>query len=1057
MRQLVPCVAILSLVGCKPTTKLRAKAPQISVSPDPVQFAPIAPGKTALVSLQVKNAGDLDLHLGGDPQIQETDGDGLTEYSMPVVFARDCTGGDRAAATRLTIVPGDCAEVVLRYAPQNTDGDTANLIFQSDDPQTPTLTVPVGLGQPSHLQVCTVNDSGGDGTCDTPATQPPTVDFGVVAQGGSKRLKVRLKNPGAVPLTQLQVFDPAGPMGAEFQRSANAPVSIDAGGSVDITVLFTPAGSGARLGTMEVDSSDPLRPSVQIPLRGVQEGPALCADPSPLDFGKGSVGTPIDKTLTLSSCGSVAVHLQPVVFDALSPPTFTSTSLPAAQTLQPGDKISFTVRFTPDDSSDQNGAVKVPNDGQPGQYVPLHGTAVFPPVCRLEASAASVDFGQVVRGQSALRPVTVANRGQADCSVSAVKISAGATWFSVITPPTSAVVMHPGDAFTQTVAYNPPAGDANATDSGTLEFDSNDPQHAALPVQLTGTPVASPVCKVTIVPEKFGFGGFTGRVLQFGNVPVGHSKTLPITITNVGSANCSIGGAKFVNGLTSIGGTICFGGTSCGDYKISSPAASSLPPGQSTAYAITFSPKDTNQLPQLPSVYMNFHSGDPAIASECTGNLPADSAAGCIDVGMSGQGDISNLEVIPADLNFGLVTLGCRAAQQTVSLYNTGTVTPIHVTGITMDPASAPFYVQAPPTPFTIAAGTKVPIQVTYKPSAAASETATLQIASDASNATSNNPYVTVGLSGEGTTDKHQVDTFVQSAVPKVDLLFVIDDSASFGFYQDQLSNQASAFVNAALKYHADYQIGVSANDVVDHAAGSDASYSGTIYVGGLYGQPGIVTNTTTDPAGSFAKNVKLGTNGTAQREAGLELARDVLSPPADQKAPPQGSQGFLRDDARLVIIDVQDDDDESNGTTAYYVDFFRNLKGQYNAGMVSFNAIGAFDDSGQPFQCVANDSEPGGQRYYEVAQGTGGKTWSICSSNWAAIADELALGAFQGRVQFPLSRAADPATVVVTLNGGAQVVNVDYTFDQPTNSVIFKAVPPPGATIVVNYDALCF
>jgi hypothetical protein len=287
----------------------------------------------------------------------------------------------------------------------------------------------------------------------------------------------------------------------------------------------------------------------------------------------------------------------------------------------------------------------------------------------------------------------------------------------------------------------------------------------------------------------------------------------------------------------------------------------------------------------------------------------------------------------------------------------------------------------------------------------------------------------------------------------------VIDDSGSFGFYQDQLSQQASKFINAALKYNADYQIGVSANDVVDRAAGSDASYSGTIYVGGLYGQPGIVTNTTApSPSAAFSKNVKIGTNGTAQREAGLELARDVLTAPANQKDPPQGSKAFLRDDARLVVIDVQDDDDESNGSTGYFVDFFKNLKGQYNAGLVSFNAIGGFDDTGQPAPASCNSTDPqAAQRYFDVAQATRGKTWNLCNADWSAIADELALGAFQGRKQFPLTRYADPATVVVTLNGAAQTAPRDYLFDQPSNSVIFAQVPPPGATIVVNYDALCF
>ncbi|HUJ28365.1 MAG TPA: choice-of-anchor D domain-containing protein, partial [Myxococcales bacterium] len=581
-------------------------------------------------------------------------------------------------------------------------------------------------------------------------------------------------------------------------------------------------------------------------------------------------------------------------------------------------------------------------------------------------------------------------------------------------------------------------------------------QHPAVTVQLTGTPVASPVCKVNVVPAAAGgFGGFLGRVLQFGNVTVGHDKTLPITIQNVGSASCTIGGLKFTNGLGSVGGTICLGGTKCGDYQVTSTPASSIAPGQSTTIGITFSPRDTNQLPQLPSVYLNFHSGDPNVTSECQQNVPPDAAAGCMDVGMSGQGDVSNLAVLPSDLDFGLTTIGCNSPQENISLYNTGVSTPIHVTGITLDPVAAPFYISAPPTPFAVPPQGKVVITVKYKPSQASKETATLNVASDASNATSNNPYVTVALSGTGTTNKNQVDTFQQAARPTVDLLMIIDNSGSMQDYQSSLSQQGPSFITQALQANADFHIGVTSteNDKTD-TPDSNASYRDPIHVGGLWGRPPLIDNGDANGASDFAANIKVGTCCSDDRESGLESAWHVLTPNADQTAPPQGSKGFLRDDARLVMLALSDENDQSHGSTAFYTDFFKQVKGQYNAGLVSFNAIVGDPGSGCNNGGITADS---GDRYVDVVNATGGKWYSICSADWGQVARDLALGAFQGRVQFALSRTADPATVVVTLNGNPQSPNIDYTFDQPTNSVIFKTVPPSGSTIVVSYDALCF
>jgi hypothetical protein len=582
-------------------------------------------------------------------------------------------------------------------------------------------------------------------------------------------------------------------------------------------------------------------------------------------------------------------------------------------------------------------------------------------------------------------------------------------------------------------------------------------------VPLVGASVASPVCRISVTPGiscivRNPLGGCiqSGRVLQFGNVTVGRAKVLPVTVTNVGSADCALSGVKL---LGSVGGPLCAGGATCGDYQIIAPnPASSLPPGQSTQITVSFKPKDTTQLPFGPQVWLDFHPGDTSRASECTQGLPPDGSAGCVQVGLSGQGDISNLVVLPTDLDFGLVTLGCNSKQETISLYNTGNSAAISIKSITLDPTTAPFYISAPPTPFSIPAQGKVQIQAKYKPgSPPQKDSATLKFETDASNATSNNPYVTMALSGTGTTDKHQTDTFTQAARPTVDMLVVMDNSGSMSDFQTDLSNQAPAFISEALKANADFHFGVTTteNDNNGKKANGDSAYPGDpIYIGGLFGHPPLIDATDTNAASDFAKNIKVGTCCSDNRESGLESAWHVLTPNADQTPPPQGSQGFLREDARLVMLAVSDEQDQSNGTVAFYTDFFKQVKGKYNAGLVSFNAIVGDPKTGCNNNSISADD---GSRYTDVATATGGKWYSICSADWAQVAKDMSLDAFRGRVQFALTRNADPATVVVKLNGAAQTAGADYTFDQPTNSVIFKVAPPPAALIVVDYDALCF
>lgn len=1060
LRRAIPLC--LALAACSQHTSLNKKAATIEVTPSPILFQPLAVGKSAIATVQVRNVGNLDLHLAKDPYVVEADNDGLTEYSTPITLAKDCEGADRKVDSRLTIVPGDCAVVLLRYAPLNDgDKDDAALTFESDDPDHPTLAVPVQQGEPPHVQICSVNEAGGDGTCDTPTTQPPQIEFGIVAMGQNKLQKVRIRNIGTVPLGSIFVYDPDGPMASEFARSANAPTSLDVGQSVDVTVRFAPAGPGPRTGWMQVDSADPARPSLHVPLRGVTSGPALCADPSPLDFGQGTVGASVDKDVKLTSCGNVAVNLQQIGFDVLSSPEFSGVKIPPPQSINPGDSVTATVRFLPEGSATALGALLVPNDGQPSQYVPLQGSAVYPPACRLETSTPQVDFGQVVRGGAVTRQITVSNKGLVDCNISAVKITAGATFFSVIAPPTNPIVLGPSLAYTITAQYAPPAGDTNVSDLGTVEFDSDDPSRPQLPVTLTGSSVATPVCKITvspapscIIPNPLGGCLQQGRALQFGNVTVGKTKKLSVTVQNNGSANCTLSNIKLVGGN---GGVLCLPGAKCGDYALDGTPQNPLPPGGSTPITVAYTPTSTDALPFGAAVYLDFHSGDAAQPTECTQGLPPDGAAGCVQYGLIGQGDISNLQILPSDLDFGLVTLGCRAQPQTISLYNTGTSATITIKSITLDPTGAPFYITAPPTPFTIAPQARVDIQATYKPTGAQEDDATLRFETDASNTTTNNPYVTMALKGTGTTNSHQTDTFQQSARPTVDMLMIMDNSGSMQDYQSSLSQQGPSFIGEALKANADFHFGVTTteNDQNGQKADSNSAYPGDpIYVGGLFGHPPIIDATDTNAATDFAKNIQVGTCCSDNRESGLESAWHVLTPNANQTPPPNGSQGFLRDDARLVMLVLSDEQDQSHGSTSFYADFFRQVKGKYNAGLVSFNAIVGDPGTG----CNNNSvSAEDGSRYTDVATSTGGKWYSICSADWAQVARDMSLNAFHGRVQFPLSRVADPTTIVTTLNGTLQNNPADYTFDQPTNSIIFANPPPPAATIVVDYNAKCF
>jgi len=1059
-RPFVGLVVALSALSfaCKTEQRLRSQVPQIEVSPTSLTVLPLSVGKTSISIIEVRNIGTASLQLASAPIATDDDNDGNPgEFQVISALEYDCVGAKRSADFRLSIGSGECARVVVQYAPANADSDVGSVKLVSDDPDHPTVIVPIAMADAAQLTVCAHDAGGAKLACDGADGAPPTVPFGIVTRPGTLMRIVRLKNDGKGALDISSISNPAGAQATDYViDSSKVPAKLLPGATADVQVTFKPKTPGSRKAWLEVDSGDPLRPALQIPLLGQGDGPAVCASADPFDFGAANIGSTVEKVLTLTSCGTAPVQLLQPSFGTLSSTAFSAkAALPGPQTLAVGAHLDVTLLFKPDQIGSTIGSLLTPTLDQPQAYVELRGTGNDAPVCRLDAATLNMDFGQVVRGQFSEKVMTLANRGKADCHLNGLSITQGGATFTVTDPITNPIPLRTGDVFTFTLRYTPAAtGPVPSSDTGTATAESDDPLRPKLDVKLGGNTASAPSCRLSIVPQAGGF--FGSRTLQFGNVSVGKPKVLPVTFTNTGSAACTLSGVKLVSQTAF---PPCPAG-SCEGFTLASPAAaSSLAPGQSTQVLVQFAPKDTNQIPLFPDVYLNTLTSDKAITpSECTQGLPPNTKDGCVSVGLAGQGVVSNLAVLPGDLNFGLVTLGCRSRTESVTLYNTGTA-PFSVKSLKVDgPNLGSFYLTAPPTPFTMNGGDKKVIQVTYKPSQVGPEVATLYVESDASNATSNNPYVTVALSGSGTTDKHQKDIFHQLVTPTVDMLFVVDNSGSFDVFQAKLSEQAPRFINRALSFKADYHIGVTTNeaDQTDTANSSSSYKNDKIYVGGLFGHPAIVDNSTPNATDAFSKNVKVGTCCSSSRESGLEGAWKALSNPANTTDAPVGSKGFLRDEARLVVVNVADEVDQSHGSTDFYADFFQSLKGRYNAGLVSFNSIMGDPRTGCDLPGANGGHVTAGDRYNDVVQKTGGKWWSICSADWAVVADDLSLDAFKGRVQFPLTRPADPATLTVTTDGAAQSQPADYSLDPPSNSIVFKLSPPAGATIVAEYDALC-
>lgn len=185
-----------------------------------------------------------------------------------------------------------------------------------------------------------------------------------------------------------------------------------------------------------------------------------------------------------------------------------------------------------------------------------------------------------------------------------------------------------------------------------------------------------------------------------------------------------------------------------------------------------------------------------------------------------------------------------------------------------------------------------------------------------------------VGRPGEtvpGRCDLHPVLVNPQ----RTDLLFIIDNSSSMKDKQDLLASELPAFVQqleSGAGLTQDFRVAVITTSVYQRVLQADGGIFSTEYAsrgeagrlqvvppapdGGFPGGEHYLMGSDPQLIGKFRGLIQLGTNGSGQ-ETPFEAARLALTPPLSQTpAEEGGTEGFLRDRARLLVAVLSDEDD---------------------------------------------------------------------------------------------------------------------------------------------------
>ncbi|MCH7732250.1 MAG: choice-of-anchor D domain-containing protein [Candidatus Marinimicrobia bacterium] len=295
------------------------------------------------------------------------------------------------------VFPGDSLELILTFAPQDTGDFTDVLVVFSDDPTgNDSLTV----------------DLSGTGIAPLIATDSDSIDFQQVRQDSAVFVSFPLFNPGTDTLhitdvtLNTTVFE------------ANVAFEVEPGGSVELTVGFTPDGEGTFLDTLRILSDAYEEAIHEIRLYGEGVKPTIDVVVSELQFGNVRRDSSYTLSFDISNTGTDLLTISEIFSSdfAIFKPAMNSTAIDQ-------DSLkSVEVTFTPVDSVFYQGTLTLVHD-DPDQgdiTINLQGQGVVPVI---ETSEVELAFGSVrVNGDSTIM-MTIANTGNDTLKIDTVYTS----------------------------------------------------------------------------------------------------------------------------------------------------------------------------------------------------------------------------------------------------------------------------------------------------------------------------------------------------------------------------------------------------------------------------------------------------------------------------------------------------------------------------------------------------------------------------------------------------------------------------------------------------------
>lgn len=1019
---LVVALTVAVLAGCGDGDggfKLGSEA-SILVTPNAIVFGDVPRGQIGRANVTLRHTGT----------------NGVIRLS-PIRLETDSPDLRVGLVEKETLAPGEEVRIQIEYRSDNDAPDEGVLVVGHNIAGNLETRVPISTpGQRGRL-----------------IAQPPLLNFGIVQEAAPASLRLRIFNGGTAPAL-LTSWEREG--SRDFTMEIPEGTTVEPGQSVELWVTYAPVGKDKdnAIFTIFTDRADV---SLAVPVLGEEETPILVVAPGLVQLGWTRPGERAARDVVVRNDGNTELIVDSIqLID--NPSTLALLNRPAgAFTLRPGEAITMGIVFSPVTqvpmTADPLGRIRiVSNDAARNpSLTPIYGAAGFPSIVVVPESV--VDFAFVAEGFKAIRRVVIFNQGNDAVTVMSAELVEPTTdEFAIDNITELPRVLNPGESVELQISFE------NRRSTDTAEYArlflyTTDPVVPVYPLDVVGRRAQRPTCEAAFVPE----------LLAMGAARVGTNIEGKLRVLNVGSGNCEYRSHEFDACLPQPFGVgfrfVCDNQIAFNPFVLNGgPAPRQIVgPGETLDFPLVFTAPPVFSAVGRDSYYARISVilFDPNSNRLAFANPPGGVSAG---INIRAESAVGTILVEPGSIDFGTVRTDCASYPSSVRIRSTGPMATT-VSAVTAVGCGGAVRIEGPATPFVVNGFGTRSLALRFAPDTEIPVTCSLQIENDSENL----PHAEVSLYGGGTDLRNVTDSFLQVPTPKVDMLFVVDDSYSMADDQERLKQGLPDLVALARQWGQDYRMAVTTTD--------------TVTIRGEFKGLPRWTDATMDPA-IFAQNLVVGVIGF-WIEKGLEAADMALYRRAGQtdiacrNLPGQCPEddgdglplicldgfcsgknyGFLRDDAELVVVIVSDEEDGSVEPIQYYVNRLASLKSPGSGVGVTLHAIVVSPEKG----CLGGFGTPA-FRYIAAAEALGGHVADLCADDFAAEFLEVGRRTFGIKDRFYPTHTPVASTIRVAVNGTA--CNDGWSWNAAARAVIFEETstcfPEYNETVDISYDLLC-